>query len=110
VCHVTDNLRIWAERLVGAARGGVRAIAPYDASLLGRARSYESVALAGALWSLRDAAAAWMSAVQIAEAHDVVFDHPERGTQAVTDVVRSNAHDAHHHGWDIARIETTYAP
>ena len=31
----------------------------------------------------------------------VTLVHPERGEQTLIDVVRSNAHDAYHHGWDI---------
>jgi hypothetical protein len=41
VCHITDNLRIWAERLVGAGLGSTRPVSPYDGDLLARARSYE---------------------------------------------------------------------
>jgi hypothetical protein len=33
VCHVTDNLRIWAERLVGAAGGDEMAVPGYDAAI-----------------------------------------------------------------------------
>jgi hypothetical protein len=36
VCHVTDNLRIWAERLAGAALGGTREVYRYDENLLAR--------------------------------------------------------------------------
>ena len=105
VCHVTDNLRIWAERLVGVTRGSDWPIAQYDSDLLARARNYESVALAGALWSFSSAVDAWMSAVAVAEAQGTVLWHPVRGPQTVRDVVRNNAHDAHHHAWDIERIE-----
>jgi hypothetical protein len=105
VCHVTDNLRIWAERLVGAAHGPLRPITPYDADMLARARGYESVRLAGAFWSLRGAVEAWSSAVELATCHHVVLTHPERGRQTVTDVVSNNAHDSYHHAWDIERIE-----
>lgn len=59
VCHVTDNLRIWAERLAGAALGGAREVSGYDENLLARARAYERVPLAGALWSLQRAALDW---------------------------------------------------
>ncbi len=43
VCHVTDNLRIWAERLAGAALGGSQQVPGYDENLLARARAYERV-------------------------------------------------------------------
>jgi hypothetical protein len=59
VCHVGDNLRIWAERLAGAARGSSTKIAPYDSELLARARQYESIAVEAALWSLGRASFEW---------------------------------------------------
>jgi hypothetical protein len=104
VCHVTDNLRIWAERLAGAALGPARTITPYDTDLLARARRYDAVPLDGALWSLRQAARAWADAVELAGAHGVVLVHPDRGEITAADVARANAHDAHHHAWDLARI------
>ena len=106
VCHVTDNLRIWAERLAGAALGGDTEVAGYDNDLLATARSYEKVPIEGALWSLRHAADAWAEAFRMAQEAGVVFQHPERGEESVLDIGRTNAHDAFHHGWDIDRSLT----
>lgn len=92
------------KRLVGAARGSERPIAPYDAELLARARSYAAVPIEGALWSLRLAADAWGKAVAIAGEQGVMLAHPDRGPKTVSDIVRNNAHDAHHHAWDVERI------
>jgi pimeloyl-ACP methyl ester carboxylesterase len=103
VCHVVDNLRIWAERLAAAAAGSDRPIGPYDSDLLAAARAYDAVPVAGALWSLARAAADWATAVAAARDAGVELWHPERGTLSVGDVVRSNAHDCWHHLWDIAR-------
>jgi hypothetical protein len=103
VCHVTDNLRIWAERLAGAACGGGTAVPGYDADLLGRARGYNLVPVEGALWSLRRAGQNWVDALALAEPSDVVLRHAGRGEQRVADVISNNAHDAFHHGWDIQR-------
>ena len=103
VCHVTDNLRIWAERLAGAAFGGSAVIATYDSEGLAAARRYAQVAVTGALWSLAQAATEWTAAVELADAHGVILVHPERGALSVFDVASGNAHDAHHHGWDIER-------
>ena len=44
VCHVSDNLRIWAERLAGLAAGDTHPVPPYDQDLLARARSYDEIA------------------------------------------------------------------
>jgi uncharacterized damage-inducible protein DinB len=103
VCHVGDNLRIWAERLEGVCRGASPVVAPYDESLLAAARSYAGVALEAALWSFERAAADWQLAVDDARSAGVVLIHPDRGEQSLDDVVRSNAHDAFHHRWDIQR-------
>ena len=103
VCHVTDNLRIWAERLAGAGLGGPAEVPGYDENLLARAREYNQVPVAGALWSLRSAAEAWAEAVALATREGVVLRHAGRGKQTVGDVARNNAHDAFHHAWDIHR-------
>jgi SAM-dependent methyltransferase len=103
VCHVADNLRIWAERLVGAALDGVVEVAAYDESALARVRSYGNISTGAALWALDRAARDWADAVDVGLAADVVLVHPERGELTVLDVVRSNAHDADHHAWDIER-------
>jgi hypothetical protein len=103
VCHVSDNLRIWAERLAAAAAGARGPIAPYDSDLLARARRYEDVAVEGALWSLRRAAHDWLSAVELSRDAEAILVHPERGALSVDDIVVSNGHDCAHHAWDIAR-------
>jgi hypothetical protein len=78
-------------------------VAPYDESLLAVARDYEGVALQAALWSLEQAVGQWQLAVADAGAAGVGLVHPDRGEQSLVDVVRSNAHDARHHQWDIQR-------
>jgi hypothetical protein len=101
VCHVADNLRIWAERLAGLASGDSRPVGRYDQDLLAQARRYDDVALGGALWSLDRAVEDWESAILLAQHAGVTLVHPDRGEQTLLDVVRSNAHDACHHGWDV---------
>ncbi|SIR19829.1 hypothetical protein [Micromonospora avicenniae] len=104
VSHVTDNLRTWAERLAGGYLAGVSDVPGYDPDLLAQARHYNEIALAGALWSLRWAVEAWAEAVESALASGVVLQHATRGAQRAEDVARNNAHDAHHHLWDVERI------
>jgi hypothetical protein len=104
VCHVADNLHIWAQWLAGAALAGEARVPGYEERMLGDARFYTRVPVGGALWLLRQAIDPWRAAVTVALAHDVVLQHESRGPQSVHDVVRSNAHDAFHHGWDITRI------
>lgn len=104
VCHVADNLRISAERLAGIAAGASREISSYDQDLLAVARNYSRVPIEGALWSLERATSDWKDAIEVASRAEVIVLHPERGDQSVLDVCLNNAHDAHHHRWDIERI------
>lgn len=64
VCHVADNVRIWAERLVGSA-AGAKTVGAYDDNLLAAARSYSDVPLAAALWSIGRASGDWQAAVAV---------------------------------------------
>jgi hypothetical protein len=104
VAHMTDNIRIWAERMVAVARGAEAHVVPYDPDLLAEARRYNDISLAGATWSLRRAVADWLPAVEEAAAAHVVMLHSERGAMDMSDVVASNAHDSCHHCWDLTRI------
>jgi hypothetical protein len=104
IAHMTDNTRIWAERLVAVARGADAHVVPYDPDLLADARHYNEIALQGVTWSFRIAVASWLAAVEEAEPARVVMLHSERGSMELADVVASNAHDAFHHRWDLARI------
>jgi hypothetical protein len=107
VAHMTDNTRIWAERLIAVARGADAHVKPYDPDLLAESRRYNEVALEGARWSLRIAVEDWLIAVEEAKPADVVMLHSERGEMELFDVVASNAHDAYHHRWDLTRILST---
>lgn len=102
VCHVGDNLRIWAERLAGSAAGAT-AVGAYDDNLLAAARSYPDVPLAAALWSIGRARGDWKVAVAAVSRDAVVVVHRERGEMLLDDIARSVAHDAFHHAWDIRR-------
>jgi hypothetical protein len=104
IAHMTDNTRIWAERMIAVASGADAHVVPYDPDLLAEARHYNDVALQGAKWSLRIAVGDWLSAVEEAESAEVVMLHSERGAMELSDVVASNAHDAFHHRWDLTRI------
>ncbi len=102
VCHIGDNLRIFAERIAGISLGGSSVVAGYDENALAAVRGYESASLPAALWSLERAVGEWVGALVIAPAN-LTMIHPERGEIDLDDVVLSNAHDCSHHEWDIAR-------
>jgi hypothetical protein len=102
VCHVADNLRIWAERLAGTEGGSVP-IGAYDENLLAEARGYEHIPLAASLWSLRRSVAEWLEVVARYRTSPVILVHPERGELTLHDFALANAHDSFHHRWDIGR-------
>jgi hypothetical protein len=104
VAHMTDNTRIWSERLIAVARGADAHVVAYDDNLLAKARRYNHVALEGATWSLRIAVEGWLAAVEEADRAAVVMLHEQRGAMELCDVVASNAHDSCHHRWDLQRI------
>lgn len=103
VCHVADNLQAWAERVAGVARGADPHVTGYDPDALAAARGYDRIALPAALWSLERSVEAWLPVLSRAVADDVVLLHATRGRQRAADVAGNNAHDAHHHAWDIER-------
>ena len=67
IAHMTDNTRIWAERLIAVARGADAHVVPYDPDLLAESRHYNDVALQGATWSFRIAVENWLMAVDEAD-------------------------------------------
>jgi hypothetical protein len=103
VCHVADNLRIWAERLAGASSGSDGVVGAYNENLLATARRYETIPLVAARWSLGRAVSDWVEAVTNSRTSGVVLHHPERGDLTLSEVACANAHDAAHHRWDIEK-------
>ncbi len=103
VAHVTDNLRVWGERLASAAGPGEPIpLVSYDSDALASARSYNSLPLSGVLWGLGEAAASWARACESADPSRA-FLHPERGRIFIGDIARTNAHDVVHHQFDVRR-------
>jgi hypothetical protein len=105
IWHAGDNLRIWAERLAGAASAAGGLVAAYDQDLLSEARGYKAMPLGTAIWSLARATGDWREARRmIGERGDVVLEHPAMGSFTLADVTRQVAHDLHHHLEDVRRI------
>ncbi len=103
VSHVADNLRIWAERLMGVVEGAPHLVGLYDENKLADARNYRDIAIQAAVWSLTRSVDDWLRSVEASPDSGVVLVHPERGELTLSDVVLSNAHDALHHQLDIER-------
>jgi len=111
VWHAGDNLRIWAERLVGAASGGIHPVPGYDQDQLAEARGYDSMPVGAALWSLGRATGDWQEALpMIGERSDVAFEHPAMGSYTVADVTTQVGHDLFHHQDDVRRILLHHDP
>jgi hypothetical protein len=103
VSHVADNLRIWTERLMGVTLGAGPEVGGYDENELAQARRYDLIPLEASRWSLRLSVAEWVKAIEASSHHGTVMIHPQRGELDLSDVARSNAHDARHHLFDIER-------
>ena len=103
VCHVADNLRIYAERMWSSLEADQVQIAAYDQDDLASVRGYEYIPLATALWTLSHAVDMWREAFEAMAGREPAFNHPERGLQTLSDLVQSNCHDVLHHEWDIRR-------
>ena len=59
--------------------------------------------LATALWSVGHSANIWADAMVASGGQDIMFSHPTRGQQSLTELVLTVAHDTAHHEWDIRR-------
>ena len=80
----------------GAYLAGDLTVAGYDPDLLSRARGYDEISLAGALWSLRWTAIAWAEAAETALAAGLVLQHATRGPQRAGDVAgRGRSQEQH---------------
>jgi hypothetical protein len=110
VSHVADNLRIWAERLMGVVGGALPVVGHYDENELAHARNYREIPLEAALWSLTRSVHDWLTSVEASADSGVVLVHPERGELTRSDVVLANAHDALHHQQDIERTLVDLGP
>jgi hypothetical protein len=103
VAHVTDNLRIFAERFAALDMGAYGDTVPYHPDLLAEARSYNSIPVAGALWSLENASRDFVRAVEMTEGKNVTMIIDDHGPQNVLELVKTTTHDAYHHVWDVQR-------
>lgn len=101
--HVADNLRQWAERVQSLRLAGVARVGGYDPDQLAAARGYATIPLPVALWSLEGSVELWVTVMHAAIAESVTLEHRSRGAQTAAQIVGNNAHDGHHHLWDISR-------
>ena len=102
VWHLVDDLRIGTERLLTLAHDPGRGLTCWDENALAEIRRYGQLSPAVGLIVLPAAAQEWAAVASQAPAEAVVR-HPEFGDLGALEVIRRNAHEAHHHLMDINR-------
>jgi len=102
VWHLVDVLRIGTERLLTLTHDPGRGITCWDENALAETRRYAQLSPAVGLLVLRTAAREWARAASEAPAEAVVR-HPQFADLGALEIIRRNAHEAHHHLMDINR-------
>jgi hypothetical protein len=102
VWHLVDVLRTGTERLLTLTHDPDRGITCWDENALAEARRYQLLSPAVGLMVLRSAASAWATAATAAPA-DAEVRHPQVGLFGAAEIIRRDAHEAHHHLMDINR-------
>ena len=104
VWHLVDVLRIGTERLLTLTHDPASGIACWDENDLACDRHYHRLSPVVGLIAFRSAARDWVTAA-LAAPTGVQVRHPEFGTLGAVEVTRRNAHEVHHHLWDIHRAQ-----
>jgi len=102
VWHLADVLRIGTERLLTLTHDPGRGITCWDENALAEARRYAQLSPGVGLIVLRAAAREWAQAASKAPAEAMVR-HPQFGSLGAVEIIRRNAHEAHHHLMDVNR-------
>jgi hypothetical protein len=102
VWHLVDVLRIGTERLLTLIHDPDRGITCWDENALAEVRHYQQLSPAVGPMMFRSAAQAWATTAAVAPA-DVQVRHPQFGILEAVEIIRRNAHEAHHHLMDINR-------
>jgi hypothetical protein len=105
VWHLVDVLRIGTERLLTLTHDPDRGITCWDENALAEARRYQLLSPAVGLIVLQSAAQNWTATAAVASARAEVH-HPQFGVLGAVEIIRRNAHEAHHHLMDINRADT----
>lgn len=107
VWHLVDALRVGTERLLTVALEPDWGLVCWDEQSLAEARRYEQLSPAVGLVVLERAARDWAEAAAVVP-QEVLVQHPVLGTVTAADLVRRDAHEMHHHVWDIAGSEPSH--
>jgi hypothetical protein len=98
--HMVDVIRIGTERLWIAMLDPGAGIPCWDADALADVRQYSALSPRVGLRALHEAVQSWSAAAaQISP--EATVEHPEFGTLSAADIIRRNAHEVHHHLFDI---------
>jgi hypothetical protein len=104
VWHLVDVLRIGTERLLTLTHDPDRGITCWDENALAHDRHYHELSPVVGVIAFRSAAREWVTAALAAPAGAQVR-HPQLGVLGAVEVIRRNAHEVHHHLWDIHRAQ-----
>jgi hypothetical protein len=102
VWHTVDVLRFGTERLWTISADPTFGVPTWDENVMADVRSYDHLSPMVGLIALISGADAWRTAAFEAP-HDVSTPHPESGSICAFDVIQRNAHEVHHHLWDVRR-------
>jgi hypothetical protein len=104
VWHLVDVLRIGTERLLTLTHDPEHGITCWDENALARDRQYHELSPVVGLIALQSAARDWVTAALAAPGAAQVR-HPQFGMLGAVEIIRRNAHEVHHHLWDIHRAQ-----
>lgn len=107
VWHLVDVLRIGVERLLTLQMDPASGVPCWDENQLAEARRYRRLSPLVGVAMLDAAVQDWLQAAE--QAPDAQVEHPLFGTLTTLDVIRRNAHEAHHHLRDIRSSGTASA-
>ncbi|HEY1830632.1 MAG TPA: hypothetical protein VGG38_10335 [Acidimicrobiales bacterium] len=102
VWHTVDVLRCGTERFWTISADPAFGVPNFDENVLAETRSYDHLSPRVGLIALIAAADAWRTAA-LETPHDSSTPHPVAGSICAHDVASRNAHEVHHHLWDIRR-------
>lgn len=102
--HLVDVLRIGTERLLTLTHDPASGLTCWDENALIGDRHYHELSAVVGVIALRSTARDWVTAALAAPA-TVQVRHPQFGMLGAVEVIRRNAHEVHHHVWDIHRAQ-----
>jgi hypothetical protein len=102
VWHLSDWLRIQAQRIYGITHDPAYEHVGIDQDELDGLFHYDRLSTPAGLWALERSAGDFQTATEGIDPNQT-FDHPTAGTISLHDIVRYVAHEVVHHDLDVRR-------